>query len=121
MSPILYDIVAEILDANMNACISDFMGIDHNRKLNDRARETGKTHAELLTEARDALLGEPTGLRKWVELVKSSLRRPTATDRENRRIFEENQARSHAEMARAMKAAKAEIGNQTAEAGSKER
>jgi hypothetical protein len=91
---------------------------DHDRKLNDLARETGKTHAELLTEARDALLGEPTGLRKWVELVKSSLRRSTATDRENRRIFKENEARSHAEMARAMKTAEVEMGDRPTEAGS---
>jgi hypothetical protein len=97
------------------------MANDHDKKLNDLARETGKTHAQLLTEARDALLGEPTGLRKWVELVKSSLRRPTATDRENRRIFEENQARLHTEMVRAMKAAKAEIGDRPTEAGFKER
>jgi hypothetical protein len=65
-------------------------------RLNRLGRETGKTQEELLAELRAEIGMEPKGLRKWVEAVKSSLRRPTETDRENRRIFEENKAREAA-------------------------
>ena len=66
------------------------------KKLNEHARMTGKTRAELEDELRGALFGEPKGIAKWIDSVRKSLRRPTESDRENRRVFEETRAREAA-------------------------
>ena len=71
------------------------------RRLNETARRTGQTHAEILTSARDALLGKPTGFQKWKEVVTSALRQPTEQDRANRQVYEENLRRENPHIAAA--------------------